>query len=72
MFISRKELKVLTSKIHFLEEDVKELTERMQTLYQVGLGAEQRIKYLEEYLDIKLVRNPARTLYKSNIEKNKS
>jgi hypothetical protein len=69
MFISRKELKVLTSKIHFLEEDVKELAERVYTLYQVGLGAEQRIKYLEEYLNIKLVRNPARTLYKSNLEK---
>lgn len=70
MLISRKELKVLTSKIHFLEEDVKELAERVHTLYQVGLGAEQRIKYLEEYLDIELTCIPSRTQYKKTNPRN--
>lgn len=70
MFISRKELKVLTSKIHSLEEDVKELAERVHPLYQVGLGAEQRIKYLEEYLDIELTRIPSKTQYKKTNPRN--
>ena len=70
MFISKKELKILTSKIHFLEEDVKDLEERVHTLYHVSLGAEQRIKYLEEYLDIELTYNPSKTQYKKTNPRN--